>query len=324
MSFDPLVALAGVLPHPRVPPRAKRDFVSMLRVQLEAGFEPGSALRRLGGATAMAHMAQAMAAAIEEGATFTEAAARHPALFEPADLALLGIGEETGSLPAVLASLERTVLWLGELRSRTVGALIYPFILLNLSYLCFSIGTLMAGSVLAYVLGWVSLNLGLALALVAAVLAYRSQRGRWLVDAAVLAVPGPGVVLAKPVLCYHRALFFSALGRSLEVGQDLMRGLELATRAMPNQRVRADLATAAAMVERGDSLARGFAGCRYLTAAHKGSISAGEQSGQLPAVLDTLAEAERELLEHWTRQYTKLLPVALLLLMVFYIGSRVL
>jgi type II secretory pathway component PulF len=269
-------------------------------------------------------MALDMAAAIQGGASFTQAATRHPALFGPADLALLAIGEETGGLAEVLASIEGSALWLGELRSRTTGALIYPFILFNLSYLCFEIGTLIAGSVLGYLLGWISLNLGLALGLVAAVLAYRHPLGRRVVDAATLLTPGPGVLLAKPVLCYHRALFFSALGRSMDVGQDLMRGLDLAAGSLPNMRVRADLASARASIERGGSLAEGFADCRYLHGAHKGSIAAGEQSGQLPAVLAKLAEQEREQLEHWTRMYTKLLPVVLLLAMVAYVASKVL
>lgn len=324
MSFDPLTSLAVLLPQGAVPARAKRDFASLLRVQLEAGFEPCDALGRLGGGSRVARMALDMAAAIEGGASVTEAAARHPTLFGDADLALLAIGEETGTLGEVLASIEASALWLGELRARTTGALIYPFILLNLSYLCFEIRTLVAGSVVAYIAGWVLLNLGLALGAVAAVLVYRHPAGRRQLDDLMLLVPGPGLLLRTPVLSYHRALFFSALGRSMDVGLDLMRGLDLAARALPNLRVRADLGRARTSVEQGGTLAEGFSECRTLDGAHKGSIAAGEQSGQLPAVLDKLAEREREILEHWTRQYTKLLPVVLLIAMVIYVASKVL
>jgi general secretion pathway protein F len=186
------------------------------------------------------------------------------------------------------------------------------------------VGLLMSGCVLAYLSGWVELNLWLGGGAAALLLAWRHPVGRKLADAATLAVPGPGWLLRTPVLRYHRAMFFSALGRSLDVGLDLQRGLRLAIETLPNHRVRQDLAQAQAALAGGANLGDAFAPCVTLEPGQRLGIATGEQSGQLPAVLDAQAASERALLEHWTAQYTRLLPVGLLLLTVFGLAARVL
>ncbi len=296
----------------------------MLRVQLEAGFAPGQALRQLSAPGRTGRMALAMAEDIEAGARFHEAAARHPALFPPTDQALLRMGEETGSLPAVLAGIERSALWLGRLRERSLGALFYPIFLLNLAYLCFSVGLLMNGHVVAYLGGWGMLNLELAAVVAVAVMVHRHPRLRPHIDAAVLALPFPGLLLRPPILRFHRSLFFAVLGRSLEVGLGPRESLALAVEVLPNLRVREELGRAAEGLERGQGIGESLASCALLTAGQRSVIMVVEQTGQLPAALEHGAQLERERLDEWLAQYTRLLPVALLILTVLLLAARAL
>jgi general secretion pathway protein F len=296
----------------------------MLRVQLEAGFTPSQALERLAGPGRVGRWARAMAASIERGAPLHEAAALAPGLFSPADRALLRMGEETGSLPAVLASIEHSALWLGRLRERSLGALFYPVFLLNLACLCLSVGDLVQGRLLAFLGGWLGLNLVLAGVATSFALAWRHPRGRALLDGAALAVPGPGLLLRRPILCFHRSLFFGVLGRCLEVGLGPREALALALDVLPNARVREELGRAEEGLGRGLGLGESLSGCELLSASQRSVLTVMEQTGKLPEALTRGSRLEAERLDEWLTQYTRLLPVALLVLTVLYLASRVL
>ncbi len=299
----------------RIPAGERRRLASVLRAQLDAGVEPSAALEHYAAQSdsRAAAACRVMASAVRGGATLSEAASVHPELFGHSDVVLLRIGEETGSLVRVLGAMEQDSALQQSLLRKIAGALLYPIFLLNLAQLCFSVSVLMNSGVLPWLWGLVKLDLFLAVVTLACLAFHRHPVGRGVLDRAVLMKPGPGLLLAPPVLRHQRARLFSALGRCLEVGLGVHPSLEVALACLSNEGLRAELAPALDRVRDGSDLTRALAPCESLTPAQHSSIATGEQTGHLPAVLLGLARHERAALDRWLRLYYRLFPVALLL-----------
>lgn len=67
-----------------------------------------------------------MVESIEGGKTLSQALAEHPKIFDDVMVSLIRAGEETGSLPEVLANLLESLKWQDELASHTKKLIMYP------------------------------------------------------------------------------------------------------------------------------------------------------------------------------------------------------
>lgn len=67
-----------------------------------------------------------MVESIEGGKTLSQALAEHPKIFDGVMVSLIRAGEETGSLPEVLANLLESLKWQDELASHTKKLIMYP------------------------------------------------------------------------------------------------------------------------------------------------------------------------------------------------------
>jgi len=72
-----------------------------------------------------------IAAQVQSGSTFAEAAAAFPNAFPPVALALLKVAEKSGTLPEICAELRRYIDWLDKLYADIKQALVYPSILIG-------------------------------------------------------------------------------------------------------------------------------------------------------------------------------------------------
>ena len=72
-----------------------------------------------------------IAAQVQSGSTFAEAAAAFPNAFPPVALALLKVAEKSGTLPEICAELRRYMDWLDKLYADVKQALVYPSILIG-------------------------------------------------------------------------------------------------------------------------------------------------------------------------------------------------
>lgn len=304
--------------------RQRRVFVSSLRVQLDAGLGPIEALRSFSrlGTPDLAELGERMAAGLDAGETMAQAAARCPELLTPHDCVLLGVGEESGTLTMLLRGMEEATLWLAELRGKTLGALIYPAILVNVAYLCANVMLVVDGAVLRYLGGWVGLNLMLSAALLGAGWALDRDRLRAVSDRLLLQTPGVDRLLGRALLYYHQAVLFSTFGLGLDGGIGLARALRLALEGARCEPLRTDLWAALDRLDRGSTLGQALGPCRFLSPAQKITIDTAELAGRLSVASGRLARAAREELEHWLRLYQRLLPVGLLLLTVAYVLER--
>lgn len=318
--------LWGVLPPSwrRVSLAERRVFASLLRVQLDAGLDLSVALRSFAqrGSPGLESVGRIMAQRIDEGSTVAQAADAVPELFTPYERILMDIGERSGSLVEVLRAIEEAAGWLAELRRKTLGALVYPAILVNVAYLCGNVMMLMDGAIAAYLLGWVLLDVVLAAASIGLGWALEREPLRVALDRLLLNTPGLSRLLGTPLTHYHQALFFAALGRSLEVGVDLPVALGLAVCSVECEPIRRDLAPIVEGLQRGEPLGASALKCRFLTPAQQTTIDVAESAGGLPSALMVLARDAREELERWLSIYQRVLPVVLLLLMTVYVLAR--
>ncbi len=118
----------------RVRPRDKIEFYHRLHQTLELGLPMLSALEENASglpSKAMRRIVDEIRVAIENGNTFHSAISRFPKVFEPLDLAITRMGEESGVLPKCLRDLSSFLEWKEEIRSTVRRAAIYPsFIIL--------------------------------------------------------------------------------------------------------------------------------------------------------------------------------------------------
>ena len=113
----------------RVRPRDKIEFYHRLHQTLDLGLPMLSALEENASglpSKAMRRIVDEMRVAIENGNTFHSAMSRFPKVFEPLDLAITRMGEESGVLPKCLKDLSSFMEWIEEIRSTVQRAAIYP------------------------------------------------------------------------------------------------------------------------------------------------------------------------------------------------------
>lgn len=70
---------------------------------------------------------------LDHGLSISDTLRQHSKYFDPLIIALIEVGEKTGTLPKVITELEQTLLENIEIKSKIKGAMIYPAVLLSLS-----------------------------------------------------------------------------------------------------------------------------------------------------------------------------------------------
>ena len=121
------------LPGERIRPRDVIEFYYRLHQTLDLGLPMLSALEE--NATQlpsrpMRRIVEELRVSIENGNTFTASMSRFPKVFDLLDMAIINMGEETGTLPKCLKDLCTFLEWKDEIRSTVKRAAIYPSFLI--------------------------------------------------------------------------------------------------------------------------------------------------------------------------------------------------
>lgn len=248
-------------------------------------------------------------AQVQAGQALALALGQFPREFPDIDRAVIGAGEQTGQLGQVLGQLAQDLEAAQNLRSKLLGAALYPAIVsvLALAIVVFlltsvvpQVASVFAGQqralptltvvMLAISQGlqrWgLPLGLGLVLAAVAARWALQQAplRHRW--DAATLRWPvwGP---LAR---AYNSARFAATMAVLSGAGVPILRALETAAHTLPNRALRADALEALGQVREGAPLSLALARQARFSGLLVMFARLGEQTGQLPSLLQRAAE----------------------------------
>ncbi len=126
--------LAGFNINRRVKPRELVEFYYRLSQTLELGLPMLSALEeneKIIPTPFFRKVIEEIRMSIETGSSLYESMVNYPRIFEPLDLAIVRLGEESGVLPGSLKQLAEFIEWKEDIRSTLMRAAIYPsFIIL--------------------------------------------------------------------------------------------------------------------------------------------------------------------------------------------------
>jgi len=247
-------------------------------------------------------------AEVNSGSTFAKALARHPAEFSGIFVAVVGAGEQGGSLGEVLEHLAQDLEDQQALNAKLLGAALYPaivslvalaIVIFLVTYVVPQVASVFAGSKRALPLltvimlavsgfvrayGW-ALLLAMVGAFVGTRLALRAPALRHRFDAAWLGLP----VVGKLTRSFNAARFASTLAMLCGAGVPILKALQAAADTLSNQAMRQDAQDALVAVREGAPLASALAQKKRFPALLSMFARLGEQTGQLPLMLQRAA-----------------------------------
>jgi general secretion pathway protein F len=254
------------------------------------------------------NLVAALRAEVNGGTAFATALAQHPREFSTTYCAVVGAGEHSGNLGLVLERLADDLEQSQALKSQLIGAALNPaivtlvaitIVMFLLGYVVPQVAEVFAGSKRALpVLTVIMLGLGnfvrnqgwlmlIALILIAgcARLAWASAAFREKFDAAWLNLP----VLGKLSRGYNAARFASTLAMLAAAGVPILKALQAAADTLSNRAMRADALDALVLVREGAPLASAMAQKKRFPGLLAMFARLGEQTGQLPLMLERAA-----------------------------------
>jgi type II secretory pathway component PulF len=316
-----------------------------LSLLLETGVPLHSALLALHEQTAAPRLKTILGQVADDivgGQRFSDALARHPELFPPTYVNLIGASETGGFLPEVLAQLVDMDEKQERLRSTIMSALTYPAFLIVFSFavvifilvavfpkftvmftaiydqLPFTTRFLMGASRLltehaTFVLAGVAGILG------SLVLALRQPGTRLAIDRAKLRVPFVRDIFIKIYL----TRLMRVMGISLQRGVTILATLAACRNVIPNAEFQRFIGELEVQVTEGRGIAAGFSASDLIPVSVRQMIDTGEQTGTLGRVMARVADFYERDLTRQLNQVAKLAEPVMLLVMGVLVGTIV-
>lgn len=250
-------------------------------------------------------VAEVRFAVAEEGKSLSEAIGEHPKAFPPLFVSTIAAGEASGQLAFSLTQLVEYLDWQENISASVRQAIMYPIVVLVAV-------TLLVGGLIGFVfprilpilvmrqveLPWPTRLIQgisnfmnhnvvwvlLALVLGAVVVAFmrRSERGRFLIDAAILKIPGVGPLLLEVGM----ARVVTYLGLFYRTGVDLLQSLLLVERMSTNRVVAKVVREAREAIAGGQTMAGAFGRSPLVPIVVMRSLALGETTGKLDEALE--------------------------------------
>ena len=245
---------------------------------------------------------------VNSGSPFARALAQHPREFSPIYTGVIAAGEQSGLLGTVLERLADDLEAREALKNKIVAASLYPaivtlvaivIVVFLVSYVVPQVANVFAGSkralpfltvvmldLSAFVrsYGWFMLA-ALVLGGIGLVMARRNAGLRLRMDAAWLRLP----LVGRLARGYNAARFAATLSMLAAAGVPILRALQTAAETLGNQAMRADALDALVLVREGAPLASALGSKKRFPPLVSMFARLGEQTGQLPAMLDRAA-----------------------------------
>lgn len=246
---------------------------------------------------------------VNSGTSFARALASAPREFDEVYRGVVAAGEQSGALGLVLERLADDLEARQELKGRLVGATLYPaivsciavvIVVFLVTYVVPQVATVFTSSKRALPLltqvmmalsgflrnwGWL-LVLALVAGAVALRWALRNEDFRQRFDAGWLGLP----LVGRLSRGYNAARFAGTLAMLAGAGVPILKALQAAAETLSNRAMRADAMEALGLVREGAPLASALAGKKRFPGIVAMFARLGEQTGQLPEMLDRAAK----------------------------------
>ncbi len=250
----------------------------------------------------------ALRSEVNAGSPLAKAMMQHPREFSAVYTAVIAAGEQGGHLGTVLERLADDLEERQALKAKLVGAALYPaivtvvaivIVIFLVSYVVPQVATVFAGSKRS--LPWLTVGmLGIS--------DFVRNWGWWMLGAGLLAAVSTRWALARPMLRrkfdaawlnmplvgrlargYNAARFASTLAMLAGAGVPILRALQAAAETLNNTAMRADAEDALVLVREGAPLASAMAQKKRFPGLLAMFARLGEQTGQLPVMLQRAA-----------------------------------
>ena len=273
-------------------------------------------------------------AEVNSGSTFAKALAEHPREFSMIYIAVIGAGEQSGQLAVVLEHLAQDLEDQQNLHAKLLGAALYPaivsavalgIVLFLMAYVVPQVASVFAGSkkalpFLTVVMlalsdmvrqyGGVVLVIG-AVGIFAARQALKTPALRYRFDAAWLTLP----IIGKLSRSFNAARFASTLAMLAAAGVPILKALQAAADTLSNHALRQDAQDALVAVREGAPLASALAQKKRFPGLLSMFARLGEQTGQLPLMLQRAAHQLSTEVQRKAMQLATLLEPLLIVVM---------
>ena len=273
-------------------------------------------------------------AEVNSGSTFAKALAEHPREFSTIYIAVIGAGEQSGQLAVVLEHLAQDLEDQQNLHAKLLGAALYPaivsavalgIVLFLMAYVVPQVASVFAGSkkalpFLTVVMlalsdmvrqyGGLVLVIG-AVGVFAARQALKTPALRYRFDAAWLTLP----IIGKLSRSFNAARFASTLAMLAAAGVPILKALQAATDTLSNHALRQDAQDALIAVREGAPLASALAQKKRFPGLLSMFARLGEQTGQLPLMLQRAANQLSTEVQRKALQLATLLEPLLIVVM---------
>jgi type IV pilus assembly protein PilC len=261
--------------------------------------------RRLRSARLKAIVAEVRSAVAEEGKSLSDAMGEHPRAFSQVLVRTIQAGEASGQLAFALQQLVEYLDWQENITASLRQATMYPLVVLS-AVMLLVVGLIgfvfprivpilrmrqvelplptriiMGASSFIQNYWWLLLAIGAAAAVVL-VLARRSDRGRLLLDHALLRIP----VIGQLLLEVNMARVVTYLGLFYRTGIDLLQSLALVELMVTNRVVANVVRQAREQITGGATIASAFGSSPLVPLVVMRSLSLGESTGRLDEALE--------------------------------------
>ena len=324
----------------------KPRFVSIMTRQLAtlvgAGMPLVTALEILIPQTAHPRLQRVMAQvkdSIVEGSSLAQALGRHPKVFPPIYINMVRAGEASGALEIVLARLADLFERQENSRLRIKKAMVYPVVMMFLGsavmvvlmvYIVPSITAIfeqvdralptptrillaVSSAIRSY---WWLMAAAAAAAVAAVGRARGTEKGRLALDEAILKIPVAGGLVLKLAV----ARFSRTLGSLLANGVPMLSAMEIVKAVVENRVIQAVVSEAAVKIGEGRGLGESLGAAKVFPIVAVQMMGVGEQSGELEAMLENVADLYQGKAEAAIDSLTTLLEPIMILFMAVVVG----
>ena len=277
---------------------------------------------------------------VSSGTPLSEAMSKHPGAFDPLYSSMVRAGEAGGVLDTVLERLAQFRERAAEIRSKVVGATIYPAVVLLVALLVIGIMVVYVIPKFREVFGSFGIDLpGLTqtllnisdfsarywylvigvpvlLILLHLFLLRRSAGYRHRVHRLMLKIPYLGAVLQRSIT----STFARTFGTLVQAGVPHLDALRITRDTTGNEVLLRAVDEVHAAVREGESIARPMAGSGVFDEMTTNMVEVGEQTGELDRMLLRVADAYEVQVERRIDALFKILEPVMLVLLAGFVG----
>ncbi len=276
---------------------------------------------------------------VTAGSSFSDALAKYPRVFSPLFINTVKAGEASGHLPTVLSRLAAYVEKQEDLRQQVRGALTYPAILLAAGIIVILVIVtfvmpqfveiftkakipLPVPTRILYAVGigikqfWYAILLGIGLMIFAFQIYLKSEKGRLQFDGLILKVKIIGPLIRRVVI----ARFTRTFATLLESGVPILEALDILRDVVGNRVFSRIVANLHNCVEQGEKISQPLKISEEFPPDAVQMMIAGEESGELPFMLNKIADFYESAVGYSIKKLTTLIEPFFIVVMAGMVG----